>query len=206
MNTPAAAEPAPLRRSAALERRLRRRRQEARMRLRLAADAVVLCKHHASQVPRFVLSSDESNALAAEVKLLRRDLEQLRAQMARPSAAAAASAEAADPPAASAAPPPTAAAGPTSVPDDTKMVWEDDLAGLFLRECVLGAKIVRPVLDETGAELPDVFVLDNAALLAMGRDTRFDICLRLSPDLADRHKDERAMAWGSLVRGQLRNG
>ena len=90
MNIPDAAEPAPLRRSAALERRLRRRRQEARMRLRLVAGAVVLCKHHASQVPRVVLSSDECNALAAEVKLLRRDLEQLRAQMARPSAAAAA--------------------------------------------------------------------------------------------------------------------
>ena len=48
MNIPAAAEPAPLRRSVALERRLRRRRQEARMRLKLAADAVVLSEHHAA--------------------------------------------------------------------------------------------------------------------------------------------------------------
>ena len=78
MNTPGAAEPAPLRRSAALERRLRRRRQEARLRLRLAADAVVRCKHHASDVPRYVLS-DDSSELAAEVRKLRRDLEQLRA-------------------------------------------------------------------------------------------------------------------------------
>ena len=52
------------------------------MRLKLAADAVVLSEHHASQVPRFGL-----NSLAAEVKLLRRDLELLRAQMARPTAA-----------------------------------------------------------------------------------------------------------------------
>ena len=81
----------------------------------MAADAVVLCKHHASDVPRYVLS-DDSSELAAEVRKLRRDLEQLRAQMARPSAAAAASAEAADPPAASAAPPPTTAADPASVP------------------------------------------------------------------------------------------
>ena len=74
MNTPLAAEPASPRRSVALERRLRRRRQEARMRLRLAADAVVLSEHHASQVPRF----GGLNALAAEVQLLRRDLERLR--------------------------------------------------------------------------------------------------------------------------------
>ena len=52
------------------------------MRLKLAADAVVLSEHHASQVPLFGL-----NSLAAEVKLLRRDLELLRAQMARPTAA-----------------------------------------------------------------------------------------------------------------------
>ena len=52
------------------------------MRLKLAADAVVLSEHHASQVPRFGL-----NALVAEVQLLRRDLELLRSQMARPTAA-----------------------------------------------------------------------------------------------------------------------
>ena len=50
------------------------------MRLRLAADAVVLSEHHASQVPRF----GGLNALVAEVQLLRRDLELLRSQMARP--------------------------------------------------------------------------------------------------------------------------
>ena len=53
------------------------------MRLRLAADAVVLSEHHASQVPRF----GGLNALAAEVLLLRRDLERLRSQMAGPTAA-----------------------------------------------------------------------------------------------------------------------
>ena len=35
----------------ALERRLRRRRQEARLRLRLVADSVLLSKHHASRAP-----------------------------------------------------------------------------------------------------------------------------------------------------------
>ena len=44
-------EPVPAARSRALERRLRRRRQEARIRLRLVADAAFLSGHHASQVP-----------------------------------------------------------------------------------------------------------------------------------------------------------
>ena len=176
------------------------------MRLRLAADAVVLCQHHASEVPRYVLRDESHAALATEVKLLRRDLEQLRAQMARPSAAAAAaSAEAADPSAASAAPPPTAAADPTSAPDDSKTGWEDDLAGLFLPEYVFDARILLPVLDATGAALPDFFVLDNIALLAMGRATRA-VCFRLSPDLADRHTEGRAMDWGCCFHGQLMNG
>ena len=42
---------APVARSAALERRLRRRRQEARIRARLACDGVLLQSHHASQRP-----------------------------------------------------------------------------------------------------------------------------------------------------------
>ena len=83
MNTSGAAEAAPLRRSAALERRLQRRRLEARFRFRLAADAVVLCQHHASEVPRYVLSNANSE-LAAGAKKLRRDLEQIRAQLGRP--------------------------------------------------------------------------------------------------------------------------
>ena len=47
MSSVAASEP----RSHALERRLRRRRQEARLRLRLVADCAVLQSHHASAVP-----------------------------------------------------------------------------------------------------------------------------------------------------------
>ena len=39
-------------RSVASERRLRLRRQEARLRLRLLADAALLEAHHASQAPR----------------------------------------------------------------------------------------------------------------------------------------------------------
>ena len=43
-------------RSSAKERRLRQKRSDARMRLRLAADAVLLSEHHASDVPRQVAS------------------------------------------------------------------------------------------------------------------------------------------------------
>ena len=44
---------------------------------------MVLCQHHASEVPRYVLS-DANSELAAEVTKLRRDLEQIRAQLGRP--------------------------------------------------------------------------------------------------------------------------
>ena len=49
-NAPSGSEEAPLR-SRALERRLRRRRQEARLRLRLVADSTLLARHHASRAP-----------------------------------------------------------------------------------------------------------------------------------------------------------
>ena len=56
-------------RSVAKDRRLRQRRQEARLRLRLAADAVLLAGHHASSPPQ--QASPELAALRAEVAALR---------------------------------------------------------------------------------------------------------------------------------------
>ena len=63
---------------------MRRRRQEARVRLRLACDAILLIGHHASAVPQIstvpgVASS--STGHANEVARLRRELEDLRAQV-----------------------------------------------------------------------------------------------------------------------------
>ena len=65
-------------RTHALERRLRRRRQEARLRLRLVADCAVLQSHHASevpQVPRGARSVDED--LRGALDKLRRELLEL---------------------------------------------------------------------------------------------------------------------------------
>ena len=67
-------------RSHALERRLRRRRQEARLRLRLVADCAVLQSHHASevpQVPRGARSVDDD--VRGALDKLRRELLELRA-------------------------------------------------------------------------------------------------------------------------------
>ena len=56
-----------------MERRLRQRRQDARVRLRLAADAALLANHHASEVPRELVMVS-----SAEVVALRREVAELR--------------------------------------------------------------------------------------------------------------------------------
>ena len=61
-------------RSPAMERRLRRRRQEARLRLRLLEDATLLASHHASALPSALGASPD-----AEIRALRSELAALRA-------------------------------------------------------------------------------------------------------------------------------
>ena len=67
-------------RSPALERRLRKRRQEARLRMRLAADAALLAQHHASDAPS-ALPSGYMLVSQAELAALREDIATLRAQV-----------------------------------------------------------------------------------------------------------------------------
>ena len=66
-------------RSPALERRLRRRRQEARIRARLATDAVLLTAHHASAPPGASAPDLQAqvHSLASEVARLRHIVELL---------------------------------------------------------------------------------------------------------------------------------
>ena len=72
-------------RSRACERRLRKRRQEARLRLQLAADAALLAGHHASAPPSVlgVSSKAELEALRAEVAALRALVDKLVATASR---------------------------------------------------------------------------------------------------------------------------
>ena len=67
-------------RSRACERRLRKKRHEARLRLQLAADAALLAGHHASAPPSVpgTVSPAELAALRAEVASLRAMVEALR--------------------------------------------------------------------------------------------------------------------------------
>ena len=64
--------------SHALERRLRRRRQEARLRLRLVADCAVPQSHHASAAP----AMPAQGSLRSELGLLRTLVEELREELA----------------------------------------------------------------------------------------------------------------------------
>ena len=64
LHTPAPA--APVVRSAALERRLRRRRQEARIRARLASDGAILLAHHACTPPSAPLAQPRALAQLRE--------------------------------------------------------------------------------------------------------------------------------------------
>ena len=57
-----------------MERRLRKRRQEARLRLRLLEDATLLAGHHASALPSSLGASPD-----AEIRALRSELAALRA-------------------------------------------------------------------------------------------------------------------------------
>ena len=70
----------PVVRSAALERRLRQRRQEARIRARLACDGAILQCHHASQRPSAPAPPPSSLRLALVV--LQRQVEDLQATVA----------------------------------------------------------------------------------------------------------------------------
>ena len=62
-------------RSRAMDRRLRLRRQEARLRVKLLSDVALLNEHHASAAPRFLAPGlRRPVASAAEVASLRCDL------------------------------------------------------------------------------------------------------------------------------------
>ena len=65
-------------RSVASERRLRLRRQEARLRLRLLADAALLGAHHASQAPRLPQPTRGGGDSDAEARSLRNELVAMR--------------------------------------------------------------------------------------------------------------------------------
>ena len=87
-------EPVPAARSRALERRLRRRRWEARNRLRLVADAALLSGHYASQVPRMgapamtgdnVAGQQHLTGLQLQLYELRQELATLRRNLEGPS-------------------------------------------------------------------------------------------------------------------------
>ena len=84
-SSPALAPAAPAAvRTAAMSRRLRARRQEARLRVRLLADAAILGEHHSSAVPRVVglpRSDLRPDGLASQVVLLRQELRELRAMV-----------------------------------------------------------------------------------------------------------------------------
>ena len=99
-------------RSRACERRLRKKRHEARLRLQLAADAALLAGHHASAPPSVpgTVSPAELAALRAEVASLRALVEALRAPAA-PSPPGCGSAAGGDP----SGDPPVVVAAPASL-------------------------------------------------------------------------------------------
>ena len=66
-------------RSPAQERRLRKRRQEARVRFRLAADAALLSCHHASTPPCGLAAQPATHVSLAVVVALREEIAELRA-------------------------------------------------------------------------------------------------------------------------------
>ena len=81
-STASAAVDAP--RSPALERRLRQRRAEARVRFRILADSSLLSGHHASQLPRVAAAAAHTTELAgvlADIANLRAELEGVRTQL-----------------------------------------------------------------------------------------------------------------------------
>ena len=84
-------------RSPALERRLRKRRQEARLRMRLAADAALLAGHHASATPGTLLSElvlvprSDLAALREDIAVLQAQVRRLQAGQVQPSLAEASS-------------------------------------------------------------------------------------------------------------------
>ena len=107
-------------RSRALERRLRRRRQEARLRLRLVADSVLLSQHHASRVPTFSAApastprANEWKREAVELRALLLDMrEQLNAWLATRTASSTTAA-------------PASAAGPTATLPGSGMTTESN--------------------------------------------------------------------------------
>ncbi len=71
----------PAARSPAQERRLRKRRQEARIRMHLAADAALLASHHASAAPCGPPPLPGVFVTQAELAALRNEIAELRAQV-----------------------------------------------------------------------------------------------------------------------------
>ena len=210
-------------RSAAMERRLRQRRADARIRVKILSDCQLLAVHHASGLPGVAVSDPLSEmaslrrllaSLSQQLVELREEVKALRAgptATAPTAASATATGPTATAPSASAA-----ATGPTAAPSEfgfdaaEAIGWNDDLAGLFLPEYLIGARLLLPLLDETGAALRDFYTLDNNALLATGRALflggSHGICFRLSPDLDDRHPEDRVLEYGCCLHGQLTNG
>ena len=80
---------------------------------------------------------------------------------------------------------------------------------MFLPEFVVDGKILVPAREESGAELPGEFVLDNTTLLAyelaMGLPVINGWYFRLSPRLTDRHPTKFAR-WGRRFQGCLKDG
>ena len=197
---------------------MRQRRADARIRVKILSDCQLLAVHHASGLPGVAVSDPLSEmaslrrllaSLSQQLVELREEVKALRAgptATAPTAASATATGPTATAPSASAA-----ATGPTAAPSEfgfdaaETIGWNDDLAGLFLPEYLIGARLLLPLLDETGAALRDFYTLDNIALLATGRASH-GICFRLSPDLDDRHPEGRVLEYGCCLLGQLTNG
>ena len=85
----------------------------------------------------------------------------------------------------------------------------EDCGGLFLPQYLLGAQILVPARDESGAEVPGEFELDNETLLPVGRAMGLPDYngwhLRLSPRISDRHPTKFAR-WGRMFQGRIKDG
>ena len=82
----------------------------------------------------------------------------------------------------------------------------EDCEGMFLPQYLLRAQILVPARDETGAELPGEFELDNTTLLPLSRAKDLPDYngwfLHVSPGFSNRHPTKFA-AWGTRFHGRL---
>ena len=128
-------------RGVAKERRLRLRRQQARIRLQLDCDAGLLHAHHASAVPTPVSGAAmPSTAQDAEVARLRRDIEGLRAQLCAVMALVSLAMQR------------TAPSMPAEADAQPGVVGLDDGLGSRVPEGTAGAASVVGVVDSVGRE------------------------------------------------------